>query len=177
MLRGRAATPRETIGVPGFCPLAEAVEGAAALRRARATRPWQPSEREAAEQTHHDPHGYLCMGRTPGHWTMWRVSPIVLSIDCSHLVNCLSFSAALWSPSPRWVHQIKKDRQGLRMGTWVIFMKVLIASWNRTDSISSLGELQQNTLLRQSVALVQEKSKHTFGDLHHRQDNCYLTGN
>jgi len=41
-------------------------------------------------------------------------------------------------------------------------MKVLIASWNRTDSISSLREPHQNTLLRQSVPLVQEKSKHTF---------------
>lgn len=42
----RAATPRgESIGIPGFRPFAEAVEGAAALRWAQAARPWQPSER------------------------------------------------------------------------------------------------------------------------------------
>lgn len=115
-------TPPESIGIPGFRPFIEAVEGTAALRGARGACWRQPPKHQAAEQTHGDPHGYLCMGRTPGQQATCRVSPIVLAIDWSHLVNSLSFSATLWSSRPRWVHQIKTDRQGLRMGTWVIFM-------------------------------------------------------
>ena len=65
--RGRATIPPgASVGIPGLRPFAEAVVGAAALRRAQAARPRQPSEHQAAEQTHHDPHGYLRMGRTPG---------------------------------------------------------------------------------------------------------------
>lgn len=76
--------PRRSPGVPGFGGLADAVEGAAALRGAGAAGPGQPRQSRAAEQSHRDPHGELGMELT---WLQQRAGlRLVFQPPAAHIL-------------------------------------------------------------------------------------------